>query len=339
MPRSDENDPNRILDAEDVLCLTDNPPEPDSRLLRRLTRQWVKETNPLSSDPFGDLPAEIRLEIAECLQGVDFYNIRLASRSMSALFFNQSFWKSRFEIESDRGFISCLTDEENKGQNWQLLYHCSNASHRSPYLNFRKEVWDRARWLRDICVMTAEPGSSNMCRESLDKNSWDWREVQAQVHCDEDLPIPCVSYARVTWKQGTYISESLTKISVSLIGRKDILYRERFITEKDACYKDSITYVTGLKFISDDKSTSLGYSFSGSWVVYEVKQFKGFEVAISMKGIHALRIIANDDYSSPLPWVGNPHEVVVTNRLVLQHKVDALEAGFDVSSTQTQASA
>ncbi|RMJ20887.1 hypothetical protein PHISP_08242 [Aspergillus sp. HF37] len=146
---------------------------------------------------------------------------------------------------------------------------------------------------------------------NLDEAKWNWKEVQALLQCDEDLQSPSKPpYVNVLRKQSVYFSASIFAIHVSLIKQ------------------ESTTYVTGLKFVSDDKSTSMGYALPGGWIMHEIKQFKGFEVALSERGIHALRIIV-DDHSSPSSWIGSTHKASITNRLVLQQNADALEASFD----------
>lgn len=50
--------------------------------------------------------------------------------------------------------------------------------------------------------------------------------------------------------------------------------------------------MTGLEIISDDQPpVRMGYMIPGCRVIYQVKAFKGFEVARSGKSIHALRIM------------------------------------------------
>lgn len=304
------DDPSTEIAARDVMRASGSPPDPSCRI----AQEWNRNDRSSSSDIFAQIPMEIRHEIAQYLSGVDFYNARLASRSMGYLFFSQAFWRTRFGVDGDRGFLCCLNDANDKAQDWQQLYHCSNVSNRSNKLKDRKKTWERARWLRELCLLTAMSDASETSCYNLDEAKWNWKEVQALLQCDDDLPSSSeLPYVNVLRKQTVYFSASIVAIHVSLIKQ------------------ESTTYVTGLKLVSDDKSTSMGYALPGGWVMHEIKQFKGFEVALGERGIHALRIIV-DGHSSPSSWIGSTHKACITNRLILQQNADALEASFDVST-------
>lgn len=94
-------------------------------------------------------------------------------------------------------------------------------------------------------------------------------------------------------------------------------------------------YVTGIELVSDTDDqppVRLGHMIPGNRVTYQVKSFKGFEVAMNDKGIHALRIIFDADEPATL-WIGNSSAASITNRLILKENVAALEACFTVSCT------
>lgn len=76
----------------------------------------------LGPDCFGRLPIEIRLEIAAYLSTADFLGLRLVSRAMVPVFSLQSFWRTRFRVNGDRGFLNCLTDDRGKQKNWRSIY-------------------------------------------------------------------------------------------------------------------------------------------------------------------------------------------------------------------------
>ncbi|CAG8410519.1 unnamed protein product [Penicillium salamii] len=57
-----------------------------------------------TNDAFNLFPMEIRLEIAAYLSTTDFLQLRLISRAMASVFSLQSFWKTRFRINGERGF-------------------------------------------------------------------------------------------------------------------------------------------------------------------------------------------------------------------------------------------
>ena len=68
----------------------------------------------LHPDCFGNLPIEIRLQIATYLPTVDFLSLRQSSRAMVVAFEFQSFWKSRFSVNGDRGFLNSLVTNSRK---------------------------------------------------------------------------------------------------------------------------------------------------------------------------------------------------------------------------------
>ncbi|KAJ9486178.1 hypothetical protein VN97_g7167 [Penicillium thymicola] len=91
--------------------------------------------NPTSTtDCFGLLAIEIRLEIASYLSTIDFFSLRYASRAMAPLFQLQSFWKTRFRVNGDRGFLAYLAEapQSRKKKNWRSIYHWKQVA-----INFR----------------------------------------------------------------------------------------------------------------------------------------------------------------------------------------------------------
>lgn len=69
-----------------------------------------KEMSGHSTDCFVFIPMEIRMQIAMYLATADFLALRHASRSMAKVFDIQSFWKSRFLVVQDRGFLAYLAN-------------------------------------------------------------------------------------------------------------------------------------------------------------------------------------------------------------------------------------
>lgn len=56
-------------------------------------------------DVFSSLPLEIREQVACFLPTPRFLALRLASRPMALVFYSQTFWRSRFTLRNDRGFL------------------------------------------------------------------------------------------------------------------------------------------------------------------------------------------------------------------------------------------
>lgn len=245
-------------------------------------------------DMFMKFPWEICLEIAQYLPSKDFYHLRLASRYMSQVFFDQQFWKTRFAPDGDRDFLTCLAERKSAGNDWLYLYRAT--SKRLSYdLQDRKRIWSQCQLLRDLITMTIPPKWGRVCQLRRYKDLGIFSRVRRQERLR---------------RQSFYIPPSLTCIVVSLV-------------RKGQC-----TWVTGLKFIAGNRILSLGYIIPGSAIFPNVKGFKGFEAAVTYSGIRALKIINNEGKASS--WIGEIRDAGVT-KLILQHRVAGLEAFFDVS--------
>ena len=305
-------DPSQPLVVQDLLRATKG--------LRKPRKSVVQQRMKPHFDTFTTLPLELREEIAVYLRTADLCRSRLVSRSMEPIFFSQRFWATRFEIDGDRGFLASIKDTQNVEQgkiDWQFLYHCTNSLNLVKRLHYRKLIWDLCRWVRDMSVRITPSSPPELCREHLDSSCWDWKDVHGQYRTDEELPYPMFPrYVQVLLKKAVYIPESLNMIAVSISREFDV------------------THVTGLEFLSDDhQPIRLGYIIPGSRMIHGTKHLVGFEVAVSETGIHALRIITKNNSTSL--WIGETQSASITDRLILNQKVDALEVGFDVSSLNT----
>ena len=70
---------------------------------------YVLRGSSVDTHHFEWIPLEIRLQIATYLPTVDFLSLRLCPRAMADIFEDQSFWKTRFFIYGDRGYLAFLT--------------------------------------------------------------------------------------------------------------------------------------------------------------------------------------------------------------------------------------
>ncbi|OGM42314.1 hypothetical protein ABOM_007918 [Aspergillus bombycis] len=84
-----------------------------------------------STDPFTALPLEIKDIIAEQLSTRDILRLRTVSRAMEGIFFSSRFWRARFEINGERGFLYRIVRESSRGTgdglDWQHLYHSTST--------------------------------------------------------------------------------------------------------------------------------------------------------------------------------------------------------------------
>jgi hypothetical protein len=282
-----------------------------------------------SADCFRRLPVEIQGEIAAYLETLDTFNLRLASRTMSAIFWSQVFWKSRFNTNGDRGFLRYLIDSVKGSRrlqpsmNWRLLYHCTNQSkiYGRPIWN-RKRIWTMNRWLTETTTMIMEPDTSpdtSVHEEKLNTaDHWEWKEIQGDIRNGTRPAFPAVTcYPQTSYRQIIYMSYSYTRANVSILRERDM------------------TYITGMEFISQNQPNIIvGYKITGGQITIDIKSLKGFEVAIGSGGIRALRFITNSNASK---WLGNPtdakfsrwlapiYRACTTMRLMFDVDIDALE--------------
>lgn len=109
----------------------DDLPQPSGAVARQ-RREKLRTIG--SGDCFARLPLEMREMIAAYMPILDFYRLRLVSRSMGELFFSKKgFWNARFEIDSERDFMAVpktlLHTKKGSWRDWRLIYYLTNVHH------------------------------------------------------------------------------------------------------------------------------------------------------------------------------------------------------------------
>ncbi|CRL29030.1 Cyclin-like F-box [Penicillium camemberti] len=260
----------------------------------------------LHPDGFGNLPIEIRLQIATYLPTVDFLSLRQSSRAMVVIFEFQSFWKSRFSVNGDRGVLNCLLTDPRKheSRDWRLIYRCTaNIDRSHEHLWAAQRLWRNNRWLRERYSMiraSNEQIFSNLglfdelCR----------KEVSSGLRCDRD-------------------GLKLKKMEeFSIVGLGVSIIREG--TE---------TYVAGLDLLNTDPKRPnliLGYRLPGQSVTINLygEQLIGFAAIVGEAGIHAIRPIFNKNITTS--WIGLPNgREISTTTMVLGQGIRAISGKFD----------
>lgn len=135
-------------------------------------------------------------------------------------------------------------------------------------------------------------------------------------------------------KHAARLPSSLNTISISFF--QELSERELYELPSPMVHE---VLITGIELMSKRPTTGpTGVHVPESQVTYQVESFKGFEVATSQRGIHAVRLILDDDIPS-IMWVGRFYKgASITDRLTLTDNVDALEASFDDVSMPTSPS-
>ncbi|KAJ6014274.1 hypothetical protein N7540_008865 [Penicillium herquei] len=130
-------------------------------------------------DPFARLPAEIKLEISEFLPMNDYLHLRQVSRAMFSLFDSPAFWRARFLVHSDRGYLDFLTEngvhgnwDTLKAEDWLKIYRQTSVrgtvagrpskwqkgrikgvakgrASGSRWIHSRHGIWNKMKWLQN----------------------------------------------------------------------------------------------------------------------------------------------------------------------------------------------
>ena len=284
---------------------------------------------PSMTDCFISLPVEIRMEIAAYLSTVDFLKVRCCSRAMAVIFTRQAFWKTRFLLTGDRGFLNYLLEDDRKNHDWRLIYCCTNNldEYSSPHLWNRRRHWRRNQWLKDRLLMTRGESSSFSKQVNPMPNSgvcWENELVargkfRCDRHCEtgtsEDLCHICFS-EHTRFSQTVPLSDALIGIAVSIL------------------HEEETTYITGFELIHagrEKPNIIFGHRLPSRQVMMDIQRqpLRGFVVVTGEGGIHAIRPVSDMDSTN---WMGRPDgEGCRYVQLVPSQDIKALSGEFDVS--------
>ncbi|KAF9884489.1 hypothetical protein FE257_001750 [Aspergillus nanangensis] len=117
----------------------------------------VPVPNDVPTDGFQRLPAEILGMISMLLPTQTALDLRLITRAAIPIFASSSFWRSRFDINAERGFLFPIirkftTPERKHKIDWRLLYHCTSQLNCSDWFEIEIRAWEARRWLRDTTL-------------------------------------------------------------------------------------------------------------------------------------------------------------------------------------------
>lgn len=281
----------------------------------------------IGADCFGLLPMEIRLEIAAYLSTADFLGLRLVSRAMVPVFSLQSFWRTRFRVNGDRGFLDCLADGPRKHKNWRSIYHCT-ARIEQPYLHLwsMRRQWRNNCWLRDRYSMTqALKGQTEFENNSLGEVAW--KEAAAEIRCDRFRKHWWKNVIKCKCLQEEPIPVSQTVLLHDLAGLTVFILNEGTTTGKRS-------HIIGFDLISADAqipNITLGHRLPGSQVTINFygRHLRGFTIITGGGGIRALRPVFNSETITS--WIGDSEQDEMSMLLILKDDVKAISAKFDVS--------
>ena len=260
------------------------------------------------------------MQIAINLDTASFLDLRYVSRAMADVFNIQSFWKSRFRLDQDRGYLSYLTDDPQirTAADWRLIFRSTadlnpflrttdkdpeiiEQSNNLDHLSTIKELWMQAKWLSERYKMRRASNSQISCYEHLatDPELY-WKEFYAGVQCDgyprqgQDKNACDICYAtHILLTQAVPLQDLTIGIGVSVL-------QERMTT-----------VITGFELLSSNgKQPNLifGYCIPGRQVFIDLRgrTLTGFTIFSSQGRVHALRPIFYEKEHVDCKWIGQP---------------------------------
>jgi hypothetical protein len=281
------------------------------------------------NDCFSLLPLEIRFEIAYLLSTPEYLSLRLASKSMVHIFEYQEFWKTRFLVHRERGYLNYLLEEGR--QDWRLMYRCTSKVKRlTKILRFRRLQWLHNEWIKDRCMMVGAPISTSPENNTrFDGLIWD--RAAGKIQCDrpygeEDPTSSSFGSDICKWCRGVHnlsppqmitISSEIVEIAVSVLA------------------EDEHTFITGFKLVYGGSSPSieLGYQIPQKQIKIDLRgqPLTGFEVFAGEGGIQAIRPIFDPKYGICHSVIGKPNTTCELVLLNPDGEIQAFAGEFDVS--------
>ncbi|KGO45450.1 hypothetical protein PEX1_094350 [Penicillium expansum] len=276
------------------------------------------------------IPLEIRLEIAAYLSTVDFLNLRLCSRAMADIFEDETFWKTRFFVYGDRGYLAFLTEGIQRARDWRLIYRCTHDSSKlHPELRIRRQYWQHNRWLRDVYMMTRKQNPPLQAQVD-NKKSLQWQKAAGQMICPREVRrlmsgansklCPTCRTKHEALTQSVPFSKDVVGLAISVLSDP--------CSDPDSPH----TFVAGLELIypSDMPNTVLGYRLPSNQIMINLQErpLRGFEVMLGEGGVRAILPV----FSKMNDWIGKPvDEFCGPMRLTTDNEILALSVEFDVS--------
>lgn len=166
--------------VKSLLGKRQNPPKPAASVVERRQRPLFG-----TRDPFIKFPPELCLYVLRELSSKDYYSLRLASRSMEEFFFSPTFWKTRFELDSDCGFVDLKREIHG--------YNAQSDGLRAIYRGVRRRGaparWKWKRRVLSCCRQIREESTLNYQVEKcltgqleqpdIQKDDWTWKAARA----------------------------------------------------------------------------------------------------------------------------------------------------------------
>ena len=259
---------------------------------------------------FDKLPWEIREMVAALLPTNDALNLRFACKSFLYIYYSAKFWSSRFQIDSERGFVFEFRGCRDVAT-LRSLYRATALSHRSLALRNRQRIWYLGRQLLRIARQSREDHADNQKTSIMASKEWirlngDERN-EGLTTSWEPFERGCRSIDTVTIATPT----RLNKIGITVISL------------------GALSYITGIRLLADEgPNMCVGYQSDGDEILHPLRGLRGFRLAVGPGGVRALQAIDRDGRASP--WIGRATGIPVSERLIGPEPCEALRVTIDV---------
>lgn len=307
------------------------PPDLPSKI-----SEMRKNIDKSSTDRFGSLPLEIIEAIAIELPTRDALNSRYASRAMLPIFASKAFWRTRFEINGERGFLHLVVRNITKGKNgkeidWRLLYHCTCKLKCGLEFEFSIRVWESLRWLRDAILAKRSK-----------------RRVQGKncLHLQHSMPLHFRGRALLYYHNSCYANTHVESVEINRSLRRISI---------SAVQINAAVYIIGIEFVFDNQpSVLIGYKIIGAKIINrdamdhenksqykypgiqfetDISHLRGFTMEHACDGVRMIKIMQGRNFEDYVGYRGryNEHEESHEPDLCLD-EVKKVVGIFDVSS-------
>ncbi|OOF99052.1 hypothetical protein ASPCADRAFT_2476 [Aspergillus carbonarius ITEM 5010] len=259
----------------------------------------IQNCNP--TDGFRRLPLEIIEILGALLATRDALNSRLASRAMGLLFHSPTFWKTRFDINGERGFLNYLVKRGRK-IDWRLL-STSN------------------RWVRDALL----------CKPGVPFMDFGGRALQ-HYH---NTAWPGI------YRRSIRVPPDLMTIGVSVsqeIGGDLICIKGLELIRADGSSVLLGSKIAGATVINESSpelndptgwfESSYSYDYPGIHMLFDARGLQGFFTTTAITGgVGRLQLIRRGGWSVP---VGYDYDGGFTNHAFQMDEVIELVVEFDI---------
>ncbi|GLA51161.1 hypothetical protein AnigIFM63604_007509 [Aspergillus niger] len=254
-----------------------------------------------ATDYFRQLPVELIELLGGYLSTRDYLNSRFASRSMGILFHKQGFWKTRFDVNGERGFLNYLVkNHQNLDFDWRLLYHSTCRLRCSRFFDITIRLWEINRWIREALICKSRGTFASFmdfggrALQYYHNTMWPETKYRQTIRIPPDLIKIGVS-AFMELGESAVTIRGLELIRAS---GPNILLGER-IPGSLMIVEEVDDHGGGRPDWADDHHTS--YRFPGVEVILDAQELRGFMITNTVTGrLNHLQLIRQNGFSEPI---------------------------------------